>query len=241
MGISCHVAWGTLVSCAGPNRCRVVQGWTRLPVVTHGLVPAGKGHGESPRGGRERGALGVTSPLNGVPRRQLFVRLLQKGFGFSLSSALRVLQRPRLLQRCLTWFSHLSSSLLMVSNGGEGHQTLPLFARCCLGSRCIPVPHGAVLELGSAPGRVWTGVAEPFPIWNLFPATYPAYLFNPNSCETRDMNQAGEFPAGAAPQPSGVGVAFSAGAGILCWESHPAQLGAGLSITTQPKSLLHPG
>lgn len=60
-------------------------GWTKHPVVTHGLIPAGKGHGESPTGGSKRGALGVTSPLNGVPCRQLFTRLLQKGFGSSLS------------------------------------------------------------------------------------------------------------------------------------------------------------
>lgn len=53
------------------------QGWTRHRVVTHGLIPAGRGAGESPRGRCTRGALGVTSILNGV--------LPQKSLGFCIS------------------------------------------------------------------------------------------------------------------------------------------------------------
>lgn len=56
------------------------RGWAEHPAVTHGCVPAGREGGESPRG--RRGALGITYPLNGVPRKHLFIRLLQNGFGF---------------------------------------------------------------------------------------------------------------------------------------------------------------
>lgn len=52
----CQVGWGV-----EPR-----QGWTRHRVVTHGLIPAGRGAGESPRGRCTRGALGGTSILNGV-------------------------------------------------------------------------------------------------------------------------------------------------------------------------------
>lgn len=48
------------------------QGWTRHHVVTHGLISAGRGPAESPRGRCTRGALGGTSILNGMlPQKHL--------------------------------------------------------------------------------------------------------------------------------------------------------------------------
>lgn len=206
------------------------KGWTGRPAVTHGLIPAGRGDGESPRGRRARGALGVTSPLNGVPRRQLFVRLPQKGFGFSLSRNLsppHAAERPWLLQCSLPGFSHLSSSPWLAT---EESDAKPCFSFPTVVSRrgCTQVTHGAKRHV---PRGMWAGTAGPFPCWNLFLAMCLAYLFDRNSCKTGDINQAWRVSCWRSPPP------LQGRSGVPSWHcKNPFPHGLELAATTQLKS-----